>query len=135
MKTKLLLSVAVSVLLYCFAAAQQPLTPKQWEKAKKGGKLDGKSAASLRPVNDTATMHYRIASNYPAPAPATTSCACWQVRDTSFHVCQFDGSGGNGGPGVGPDYRNDDWTTNLIVLPFNFCLYGTQWTTLFINNN
>ena len=115
--------------------SQQLITPQQWEIAKHSGVIDGKAKTSLRPANDTATMHYHMSSNYPLPKPASTSCACWQTRDTSWQVCQFDGSGGNGGPGVGPDYRNDDWTTNTINLPFTFCLYGTQWTTCFINNN
>ncbi|HET6990195.1 MAG TPA: nidogen-like domain-containing protein, partial [Bacteroidia bacterium] len=41
----------------------------------------------------------------------------------------------SGGPGIAPDYRNDDWTTNPITLPFNFCLYGTTWNSVYINNN
>lgn len=135
MKTKRLLYVAFCLLLYSFATAQQMLTPQQWDQAKKEGKLNGKAPVSLRAPGDTTTVHYRISPNLPNPTPASTSCSCWQQRDTSWHVCQFDGSGGSGGPGVFPDYRNDDWTTNLLPLPFNFCLYGTQWTDCYINNN
>ncbi|HTL80675.1 MAG TPA: gliding motility-associated C-terminal domain-containing protein [Bacteroidia bacterium] len=135
MRTKLLVTLS-SLLLFCFfASAQNQLTPKQWEKKKKHGKLDGKAVYSLRPAGDTVTFHVKMSANDPHPHPASTSCACWQQRDTSFHVCQFDGSGANGGPGVFPDYRNDDWTTNPINLPFTFCLYGTNWTQVYINNN
>jgi len=70
---------------------------------------------------------------------SSTSCNCWIPRDTSFHVVPFDGSGGSGGPGVPPNYANDDWSTSAITLPFNFCLYGTNVgfgsQQLFINNN
>ncbi|MDQ3108515.1 MAG: PKD domain-containing protein, partial [Bacteroidota bacterium] len=34
-----------------------------------------------------------------------------------------------------PDYRNDDGSTPVINLPFNFCFYGQIQTQVFINNN
>jgi gliding motility-associated-like protein len=66
---------------------------------------------------------------------ASTACQCWITRDTSFSVVPFDGSGGSGGPGTPPNYENDDWSTNSITLPFNFCLYGTSYNQVYINNN
>src|SRR5207249_11537167 len=30
---------------------------------------------------------------------------------------------------------NDDGSTASIAIPFTFCLYGTNYTSLFINNN
>ncbi len=67
--------------------------------------------------------------------PTPSSCNCWLTRDTSWHICSFDGSGDNGGPGTAPLYRNDDWSTDTVTLPFNFCFYGNPLTKLFINNN
>ncbi len=64
-----------------------------------------------------------------------TSCDCWVTRDTSWSVAAFDASGGSGGPGLPPDYRNDDWSTDTIGLPFIFCLYGDTVREVFINNN
>ncbi len=64
-----------------------------------------------------------------------TSCNCWLPRDATWQIGQFDGSGGSGGPGVAPEYRNDDWTTPIINLPFNFCFYGTTVTQVYLNNN
>lgn len=65
----------------------------------------------------------------------STTCECWIERDSTFSVVPFDGSGGSGGPGTPPNYENDDWSTNPITLPFNFCLYGTTYNSLYINNN
>ncbi|MBK8364520.1 MAG: hypothetical protein IPL24_12915 [Bacteroidetes bacterium] len=40
-----------------------------------------------------------------------------------------------GGPGLPPDYRNDDWSTTQITVPFPFCFYGQQVNFMYINNN
>ncbi len=69
------------------------------------------------------------------PTPATNGCTCWKTRDASWQIAQFDGSGVSGGPGVAPSYRNDDWSTVQMNLGFNFCLYGHQYPSVFINNN
>ncbi len=63
------------------------------------------------------------------------NCNCWIERDSTWSVAEFDGSGGSGGPGLPPDYRNDDWSTNTIVLPFSFCFYNTPVSNVYINNN
>jgi hypothetical protein len=62
-------------------------------------------------------------------------CNCDIQLDSTFAVVPFDCSGGSGGPGIPPYYRNDDWSTCAIPLPFTFCLYGTNYTSLYINNN
>ena len=57
---------------------------------------------------------------------------CDRFVPAGFHVmqagkvAQFDGSGGSGGPGVPPDYRNDDWSTVSITIPFPFCFTGNK---------
>jgi hypothetical protein len=63
------------------------------------------------------------------------SCDCWIQRDTSWTIAAMDGSGGSGGPGLPPLYRNDDWSTDTVTLPFNFCFYGDTVRSVFINNN
>ncbi|TAH41779.1 MAG: PKD domain-containing protein [Bacteroidetes bacterium] len=70
----------------------------------------------------------------PSSLPPLT-CDCWITRDASWQVGAFDGSGASGGPGLPPDYRNDDWSTLPIALPFNFCFYGANVNSLFLNNN
>jgi len=60
---------------------------------------------------------------------AQNSCQCWIPRDTSFRVVPFTASEG------APLYRNDDGSSPLMPLAFNFCFWGTNETALYINNN
>jgi gliding motility-associated-like protein len=55
-------------------------------------------------------------------------CDCLLELDETFSVVPFLG-------GVPPDYRNDDSYTNVIDLPFDFCLYGDTYNSCYINNN
>ena len=99
------------------------------------GKLNGKE----RYVNYDALKNrpqMRVAPSAQGNQVNTASgCNCWVPRDATWQVGQFDGSGGSGGPGVAPDYRNDDWSTVNLALPFHFCFYGRQVDSVFINNN
>ncbi|HLP12320.1 MAG TPA: nidogen-like domain-containing protein [Flavobacteriales bacterium] len=47
-------------------------------------------------------------------------CGCYIPADASYTLA------------MGP---NDDGSTGVIALPFTFCLYGTNYTSLYINNN
>lgn len=58
----------------------------------------------------------------------STSCSCMVPLDGTFNVAEFSGYSA-------PDYRNDDASTPAKTLPFNFCLYGTNYNQLYINNN
>ncbi len=98
---------------------------------KKAGKLTGKEhfvnydAKGLHPFKIT----NKVAHN------ATNGCNCWIDRDSTWNVVSFDGSGVNGGPGAPPEYRNDDWSSDVIGLPFTFCFYGDPINDVYINNN
>jgi hypothetical protein len=70
-----------------------------------------------------------------ATASAQFACNCLLPPDSTYSVVPFDGSGGSGGPGVPPEYRNDDWSSAAIMLPFSFCMYGNTYDSIFINNN
>ncbi|HEU4719663.1 MAG TPA: nidogen-like domain-containing protein [Bacteroidia bacterium] len=117
-----------SVFAFSAFAGAQSMSPQQWDQAKTSGQLDGKAPAALKTANDTTPVTYKLAPNNPNPQPATSSCACWQQRDNTWQIVPIT----SGSP---PDYRNDDGSTAVINIPFNFCLYGTTWTQLYINNN
>lgn len=68
------------------------------------------------------------ANNFPPQEKQTTQCNCMVPIDNSFSVVPFSFY-------TAPDYRNDDGSSNLINLPFSFCLYGTNYNSLYINNN
>ncbi len=56
-----------------------------------------------------------------SPAPASGGgCSCYIAPDASYTLALT---------------PNDDGSTSSLTIPFNFCLYGTQYTSLFINNN
>jgi gliding motility-associated-like protein len=57
-----------------------------------------------------------------------TDCQCIQTIDETFTIAPFTN-------GTAPEYRNDDGSTAEIDLPFTFSLYGTDYTSCFINNN
>ncbi len=69
------------------------------------------------------------------PHTQSSLCNCWIPRDNTWSIGQFDYQGASGGPGVAPEYRNDDWSTNSIALPFNFCFYGQSVNSVYLNNN
>jgi PKD repeat protein len=48
------------------------------------------------------------------------NCACYTPHDGSYTLAMT---------------PNDDGSTGLIPIPFNFCLYGTNYNALYINNN
>jgi gliding motility-associated-like protein len=71
----------------------------------------------------------------PSSSQQSGLCNCWIDRDGSWQIGQFDYQGANGGPGTPPEYRNDDWSTDVITLPFNFCFYGQTVNSVYLNNN
>ena len=137
LKSKLIIGlVAVILLLFSTTASY---SQKRSRKAvndsmsvlKKAGKLNGHEQIvfNIKPLTPV------VRTNTSNKSSRTNACDCWQTVDNTWSVCPFDGSGGNGGPGTAPLYQNDDWTTPLINLPFTFCFYGTNYNSLYINNN
>lgn len=59
---------------------------------------------------------------------STNNCNCLQNLDSTFSVVPFNS-------GSAPFFSNDDASSAAIALPFNFCYYGEQIDTVFINNN
>ncbi|MFN8699922.1 MAG: T9SS type A sorting domain-containing protein [Flavobacteriales bacterium] len=55
-------------------------------------------------------------------------CNCMIELDDTFSVVPMN-------MGQAPDYRNDDGFSAAIELPFSFSFYGTEHTSVFINNN
>ncbi len=56
-----------------------------------------------------------------------TPCGCLLPVDNTYSVVPFNS-------GFAPDYRCDDGSAQ-IPLPFNFNFYGTNYNSLYINNN
>ncbi len=136
MKTSTLHPVFLTAFLFflCFATNAQldirSVGAKHVSDLKAQGLLTGKEKYSNSHAQPE-TM--RVAQT--SPHELSALCNCWIDRDASWQIGQFDYQGASGGPGVAPDYRNDDWSTNSIALPFNFCFYGQTINSVYINNN
>lgn len=81
---------------------------------KKGGKLptDGQIILQNEPLQDSTPVLVGGAKSDP--------CGCYQEPDGTYLLAMA---------------PNDDGSSSLINLPFTFCLYGSNYTSLYINNN
>ncbi len=75
---------------------------------------DLKKLGSVHPLGLPGTP-----GNPPKPASGS-SCSCYIPPDNTYTLAMA---------------PNDDGSTNLLAIPFSFCLYGTNYTDLYINNN
>ena len=121
-------------MLVGFATSAQDIMdvgPENVNRLKREGKLTGKEHYTY---SKSQPGNWKVSPPSNTPQ-VSTACNCWIPRDNTWQIGQFDGSGGSGGPGTAPDYRNDDWATLAIPIPFNFCFYGRQINEFFLNNN
>jgi gliding motility-associated-like protein len=93
-------------------------------------KVDGKFPAGPLIIRNTDTSAMPVQPKIqPPPAnPSSVVCSCMIPIDASFSVVPM-------ATYAAPDYRNDDGSSNLISIPFNFCFYGVTMTDCYINNN
>lgn len=138
MKKVLLLSFFVSFLN--IAIAQQKIvliTSHNYDQLKIAGKLQSDVNYKIidSPENKANFSGINLddpnKNNYLAKTPSvanTGTCQCMMPVDPTFTVVPFSG-------GVAPNYRNDDGSSPSIPLGFNFCFYGTTYTSCFINTN
>ena len=91
-----------------------------------------RAAAKLEMIKNKpnpTTPSYSQRTQSPNAVNATgAGCNCWIDRDASWNIAPFTN-------GSAPEYRNDDGSTTVIALPFNFCFYGRMVDSVFINNN
>lgn len=92
---------------------------------------------SRAPVNPNSINSIPFISNCPPRDNRDNPTSCLKIPlDATFIVHAFDGLGCNGPASpLDPLQRNDDDVTLAIPLPFTFNLYGTNYTSVFINNN
>lgn len=125
------------LLIGVFANAQTIFTtPQNYQILKQTGKLNPK--ANYEFLNSGLN---KVSATQPNINPNTTStnlsaaktssngaCQCMVPIDPTFTVVPM-------AAGIAPSYRNDDGSSASIPLGFNFCFYGTTYTSCFINNN
>lgn len=141
---KLLLSI-ILVWLYSWNVKAQNTLPfinsPQYDQMKQQGTLPQGVQFPVGPVIAAPTSNHSslqlqqpdsqnrapIGGSNRMPNPVSW-CSCLVPIDASFSVVPTAGY-------TAPDYRNDDGSTAAIPLPFTFCLYGTNYNSVYINNN
>ncbi len=122
---KLLLVFACSLSLFASAQNNVNITSHQYDVLKQNHLLNPSANYVFTDITPPGNpIHYQNSGM----RSASSICSCMVPLDSTFIVAPFT----NGTP---PDYRNDDGSTPLIALPFNFNLYGTTYNSLYINNN
>jgi gliding motility-associated-like protein len=103
---------------------------KEYQQYKKAGTLDQYIVTQPHgeKILDLSKVLSGKVGQYTATPKSATQCDCMIPLDGTFNVVPFLG-------GTPPLYRNDDGSSPLINLPFSFCLYGTQYNSVYINNN
>src|ERR1041385_4849758 len=130
MKMKKLAAILILLITTSFAVAQTAapiqVSPSQYEQLKAQGKLSNGLYVLRRDQNAVP-----LKSVVQPPATGQTvpaNCNCIIAIDATWQVVPFQF-------GTPPDYRNDDGSSPLINLPFNFCFYGQIQNQVYINNN
>ncbi len=122
----------IIILITIIKGFSQSSTPavdsKEYEDVKQQGILQRGSAMpnaqsftpSLEDFKRLGITH-QMRNNGGAPSTASSSgCSCYIPPDNTYTLA------------LPPC---DDGSTSNLTIPFNFCLYGTNYTSLFINNN
>lgn len=92
-------------------------------------KSDGEIPMHALIVNDSGNSA-NVLRVVPSVQPqSSVLCECMVPIDASFSVVPFTIGDPN------DNYRNDDGSSPNITLPFNFCFYGQNINSCYINNN
>lgn len=127
--SKFPLLVFVSLLFSVFAIAQTPQIPQPGTEAYQQKKLNGEIPAGPVIVTGRSVAPMPLTPKLQPPSPqASVLCNCMLPVDSTFQIVPFQFA-------TAPEYRNDDGSTALINLPFNFCFYGQNQNQVYINNN
>ncbi|MBS1637951.1 MAG: gliding motility-associated C-terminal domain-containing protein [Bacteroidetes bacterium] len=133
----------LSITFLCFAGFMLQaqtifLTEQNYEQLKNSNKLDKKINYQILPqtpmshpgadVGPSKEVIQNSNSQLAAKTSSTGACQCMVPVDPTFTVVPFT-------IGTSPDYRNDDGSSPLVNLGFNFCFYGTNQTSCYINTN
>lgn len=126
---KLFCASLVATLFFISAQAQQviAISPAAYQQLKDNRQLDPNTQYVF--VADQAIRPETSSQRVPAPVSAqSTTCNCMIPLDTTFSVVPFNLS-------TPPDYRNDDFSSTAIAIPFSFDFFGTMYNSIYINNN
>jgi hypothetical protein len=93
---------------------------KEYDQMKKAGKLNSSVKLSNTTSFAPSLEDLKKLGDVHKMGGGAGSCSCYITPDASYTVAMA---------------PNDDGSTGLLNIPFNFCLYGSNYTDLYINNN
>ena len=127
--------LAVMLLSFVFANAQSVfITEQNYQNLKANGQL--LPNVDYKFINSPSNTAYQQSHSQvinqsvtgsTAKTNSATACQCMVPIDPTFTLVPMSG--------YTTPFRNDDGSSASIPLGFNFCFYGTTYSSLFINNN
>ena len=127
--------LAVMLLSFVFAKAQSVfITEQNYQNLKANGQL--LPNVDYKFINSPSNTAYQQSHSQvinqsvtgsTAKTNSATACQCMVPIDPTFTLVPMSG--------YTTPFRNDDGSSASIPLGFNFCFYGTTYSSLFINNN
>ncbi len=110
---------ALLLLLPLGASSQVVVGSPQYQTLKENNQLNGVSLSTDLSLFDP-TGFTPVFSPPPVSSGNRSACDCYVQPDASYTLAM---------------QPNDDGSSALINIPFNFCFYGQQYNSLYINNN
>ena len=128
---KIFLLLACSGTILASAQNNVSITTQQYNQLKQNGLLD---LSKKYQFGSIATGSERIKPSLEVLSLRNqrSMCSCLIPLDSSFSVVPFNSVDSSYNP---LDHRNDDGYTDLIALPFTFNYFGTNYDSVYINNN
>ena len=128
---KLLLFVISLNFLFVKSNAQsfKSISPEIYDELKTKGELNPFTNYVFEQQLKNESTHKLIPKIHQTDSVGTLPCNCLVQLDSTFSVAEFLGYSASN------DYRNDDASTAAKLLPFSFNFYGTNYDSVFINNN
>jgi gliding motility-associated-like protein len=128
-KVSLLLLLVIAFVASVSAQKKVIAGSHEYDQLKKSGQLNQSLVVYPKDNKLVVPQHMRRTPLQPNQTMSQhAQCNCMLPRDTSWSIVPFT-------IGTAPEYRNDDGSSPLITLPFNFNFYGTVYTDVYINNN
>lgn len=123
----------IGIITVTFSFAQTVYTtPQAYDAMKQAGTLNPRAHYKFLEASAHVDQNHVNLTTEPNTmsfrTTTTSACQCMVPVDPTFSVVPMVGY-------FGPEYRNDDGFSASIPLGFNFCFYGTTYTSCFINNN
>lgn len=116
-RTALVLSIGLGLL----ASAQKvTLTATEYDRLKRERRLPASFDVLMPERPAAATKVKPPVGAKKGGGGGFNNCDCWIQPDSSYTLAMT---------------PNDDWSSSLITIPFQFNLYGDLYTNLYINNN